>query len=781
VSCVATGTNDNNLLATFSNYGAAHVWVSTTGGGASGWTNISGNLPDIPVRWAMFYPENNTKAIIATEMGIYETDLINGASTIWVINSSFPTVRTDMLQYRKSDGTIAAATYGRGIWTSTIPFTNPYVRFSANYNTQTEGTTATGTCRNYRDYTINMNIDQAPTGNANITLSVAGGSTATQGADFDFTTNGDFAAPSNLLTFASGSTTAQPVTIRIYNDAEIESEEFFTLNYAIGGGTNAVAAPSSGNYIFTIPDNDVAPVVSTYNGTFSVGTANATLTTESPFRSNTQKFRIQYLFTAAELTAAGLTGAGNINSMAITIITKNSTQPYNGFTIGMTNTSSTNLSTGFVSNALTQVYTGNYTSAVGSNLFNFTTPFAWDGTSNVVVNFCFDNAPNPADALADVVQATAAPLGAGIRACTYSNSSVGAGCSLAAAFINDPRITATFGAAGGNPVETVLNNNRTEYVANNGTYHFYNGQNILSRINGATANLGCVSSNVFEAGNTWQTFSLGFRSQKVLEITPTTNSGATYTVGLYFTAAELTGQTAANLKIAKTNAATMALANSSNTITAPTTLTAFGTGYLFTATFAGFSKFFLINENVVLPVTLVSFSGVLNAQSNAQLQWQVTNELSLKNYDVERSYDGVQFNIAGKVDVLQNTLLANDYSFTDPFAAKAVNYYRLKMNDKDGKFKYSPIIIIKNSSIKEFVQLLNNPVRDNISLLINNKKKEKVTAELFNTSGQMVSKWNIGNADGSVALPLQNTIANGVYTLRIKMADKTDVLKISKL
>ena len=45
----------------------------------------------------------------------------------------------------------------------------------------------------------------------------------------------------------------------------------------------------------------------------------------------------------------------------------------------------------------------------------------------------------------------------------------------------------------------------------------------------------------------------------------------------------------------------------------------------------------------------------------------------------------------------------------------------------------------------------------------------------------MVSKWNIGNADGSVALPLQNTIANGVYTLRIKMADKTDVIKISKL
>jgi trimeric autotransporter adhesin len=167
VSCIAVGTNDNNLIATFSNYGSVHVWASTTGGGAGGWTNISGNLPDIPVRWAMFYPENNTKAIVATELGIYETDLINGASTVWVQNTSFPVVKTNMLQYRKSDGLLLAATHGRGLWTAPIPFTNSYVRFATSYITRTEATTATtATCRPYRDYVVNMTIDQAPVGNA---------------------------------------------------------------------------------------------------------------------------------------------------------------------------------------------------------------------------------------------------------------------------------------------------------------------------------------------------------------------------------------------------------------------------------------------------------------------------------------------------------------------------------------------------------------------------------------------------------------------------------------
>lgn len=125
VSCIAAGSTDNNLLATFSNYGAAHVWVTTTGGGASGWTDISGNLPDIPVRWAMFYPNDNTQAILATEMGIYETTLINGSSTVWVKNSTFPYVRTDMLQYRSSDRIVVAATHGRGLWSASLPVLLP--------------------------------------------------------------------------------------------------------------------------------------------------------------------------------------------------------------------------------------------------------------------------------------------------------------------------------------------------------------------------------------------------------------------------------------------------------------------------------------------------------------------------------------------------------------------------------------------------------------------------------------------------------------------------------
>ncbi len=118
VSCVNTGTSDQFLIASYSNYGVNNVWVSSNGG--TTWTAIDGNLPNMPVRWCMFEPNDNTRGIIATETGVWETSLFNGASTVWIPSLNFPTVRTDMLQYRASDGLIAAATHGRGIFTSII-------------------------------------------------------------------------------------------------------------------------------------------------------------------------------------------------------------------------------------------------------------------------------------------------------------------------------------------------------------------------------------------------------------------------------------------------------------------------------------------------------------------------------------------------------------------------------------------------------------------------------------------------------------------------------------
>lgn len=115
ISSVALGKSEDTLLTTFSNYGVASVWLTTNGG--NNWSNVEGNLPDIPVRWALFHPQSSRRAIIATETGVWECLNLFSQPVVWVpLNTGMGNVRVDMLQVRTSDNTVLAATHGRGFF-----------------------------------------------------------------------------------------------------------------------------------------------------------------------------------------------------------------------------------------------------------------------------------------------------------------------------------------------------------------------------------------------------------------------------------------------------------------------------------------------------------------------------------------------------------------------------------------------------------------------------------------------------------------------------------------
>ncbi|ESU27360.1 hypothetical protein FLJC2902T_20650 [Flavobacterium limnosediminis JC2902] len=124
------------------------------------------------------------------------------------------------------------------------------------------------------------------------------------------------------------------------------------------------------------------------SGSSAIGTAT-TLTgaTSQPtaFCNRFEHYWSQMVFTAAELTAAGVQ-AGNINSVKFNISTLGDGANVSSFKIYMANTAATTL-TGFTTTGLVQVYsTATYNHSVGVNTIVFNTPFVWDGTSNVIVD-----------------------------------------------------------------------------------------------------------------------------------------------------------------------------------------------------------------------------------------------------------------------------------------------------------------------------------------------------------------------------------------------------------
>ena len=125
VSCVAIDpTNEKHLLVTYTNYGIVSVYETRDADAATPtWANVEGQLPDMPVRWALFDPRNPARAMLATDMGVYSTELLNGSATAWApASNGLAYTRVDMLRYRAGDQLVAAATHGRGLFTSDVLF-----------------------------------------------------------------------------------------------------------------------------------------------------------------------------------------------------------------------------------------------------------------------------------------------------------------------------------------------------------------------------------------------------------------------------------------------------------------------------------------------------------------------------------------------------------------------------------------------------------------------------------------------------------------------------------
>jgi len=126
-------------------------------------------------------------------------------------------------------------------------------------------------------------------------------------------------------------------------------------------------------------------------GTASVGTQTITEFGGGVYRNGfgTGDFRHQLLYTAAELTAAGLT-TGNITSISFNVTSAGSGSA-NNYTIKLATTTATALTGTFQTGTFTTCYTATtYTAVSGTNLHTFSTPFVWDGTSNIIVDICYN-------------------------------------------------------------------------------------------------------------------------------------------------------------------------------------------------------------------------------------------------------------------------------------------------------------------------------------------------------------------------------------------------------
>lgn len=123
ISSINLDPNDNNTaLITLGNYGnTAYVYKGTNMLGSPTYTNITNNLPAMPVYDGFIAISNQNLMFIGTDLGVYASD--NGGTT-WTSQTNatnkFPKVATLALrQYifpGRNSGSIYAGTHGRGFY-----------------------------------------------------------------------------------------------------------------------------------------------------------------------------------------------------------------------------------------------------------------------------------------------------------------------------------------------------------------------------------------------------------------------------------------------------------------------------------------------------------------------------------------------------------------------------------------------------------------------------------------------------------------------------------------
>ena len=132
----------------------------------------------------------------------------------------------------------------------------------------------------------------------------------------------------------------------------------------------------------------------------------------------------------------------------------------------------------------------------------------------------------------------------------------------------------------------------------------------------------------------------------------------------------------------------------------------------------------ITHYSATLPVTLVDFSGKYRDKS-ITLNWSTENELNTKYFTVEKRYEQVTFIPLSNVIASGNMQSLKNYSYNDKGFLKAVNYYRLKSVDADGRYSYSKIIAVAAPNDNAII-LYPNPVRDKLILKLHDAYSQTI-------------------------------------------------------
>jgi len=172
-----------------------------------------------------------------------------------------------------------------------------------------------------------------------------------------------------------------------------------------------------------------------------------------------------------------------------------------------------------------------------------------------------------------------------------------------------------------------------------------------------------------------------------------------------------------------------------------------------------------------VPVELTSFTANAS-QSSVVLVWETATEVNNYGFEIERSFDNVNFSTLAFVKGKGSTTEKQIYSFTDQTSLTGKTWYRLRQVDFDGRFEYSEVISVENTIPESFSlnQNFPNPFNPSTRIQFSIPQETQVELSIFDASGKLVENLVSGVKTAGYHEVIWNATnnASGIYFAQIK-------------
>lgn len=173
----------------------------------------------------------------------------------------------------------------------------------------------------------------------------------------------------------------------------------------------------------------------------------------------------------------------------------------------------------------------------------------------------------------------------------------------------------------------------------------------------------------------------------------------------------------------------------------------------------------------LLPVDIISFKG-FRVREEIVLEWQSPFPATNSPYDIERSFNGLDFYKIGTVGVPLNTSGENAfYTYKDLKPLPGGNYYRLKQADNGGRIGYSTIIRVQFNKEAKKSLAIEYVSHQHGSLLVHlsSAQAQGVRLYVYDVTGKLITKMpaTIETGLNTIPLPIGN-VNNGIYILKVE-------------